>query len=161
MAKITKILEIDNCNKDILSQALYKAEFWEAINPTKKMEAKFIAPNVLYTKIYDEIDVIHIQIEMEGELVLSDKGEIEGKGRLVEFNVRNNKDIKHLEGRLRIKALSPTKTKLGVFVENFALSGNFLSLIGSVANLTLQKKITEMMRNIEKYCKTKDLKDFL
>jgi len=147
MAKITKVLEIDNCNKDILSQALFKAEFWEAINPSKKMEAKFIAPNVLYTKIY--------------ELVLSDKGEIEGKGRLVEFNVRNNKDIKQLEGRMRIKALSPTKTKLGVFVENFALSGDFLSLIGSVADFTLQTKITEMMRNIKKYCKTKDLKDFL
>jgi len=28
MAKITKVLEIDNCNKDILSQALFKAEFW-------------------------------------------------------------------------------------------------------------------------------------
>ncbi len=161
MAKISKILEIDNCNKDILFQALYKAEFWETINPSKKMEANFIAPNVLYTKIYDEIDVVHIPIEMEGELVLSDKGEIGGKGRLVEFNVRNNKDIKQLEGRMRIKALSPTKTKLGVFVENFALSGDFLSLIGSIANLTLQTKITEMMRNIEKYCKTKDLKDFL
>jgi len=161
MAKISKILEIDNCNNDILFQALYKAEFWETINPTKKMEANFISPNVLYTKIYDEIDVVHIPIEMEGELVLSDKGEIGGKGRLVEFNVRNNKDIKHLEGRLRIKALSPTKTKLGVFVENFTLSGDFLSLIGSVANFTLQTKITEMMRNTEKYCKTKDLKDFL
>ena len=161
MAKISKILEIDNCNNDILSQALYKAEFWEAINPTKKMEANFIAPNVLYTKIYDEIDVVHIPIEMEGELVLSDKGEIKGKGRLVEFNVRNNKDVEYLEGRLRIKALSPTKSKLGVFIENFALSDDFLSLIGSVANFTLQTKITEMMRSIEKYCKTKDLKDFL
>ncbi len=161
MAKISKVLEIDNCNKDILSQALFKAEFWETINPTKKMEANFIAPNVLYTKIYDEIDVVHVPIEMEGELVLSDKGDIGGKGRLVEFNVRNNKDIKQLEGRLRIKALTPTKSKIGVFVENFTLSGDFLSLIGSVANLTLQKKITEMIRNIEKYCKTKDLKDFL
>jgi len=161
MAKISKILEIDNCNKDILFQALYKAEFWEIINPAKKMEAKFTAPNVLYTKIYDEIDVVHVPIEMEGELVLSDKGEVGGKGRLVEFNVRNNKNIKQLEGRLRIRALSPTKTKIGVFVENFALSGDFLSLIGSVANLTLQTKITEMIRNIEKFCKTKDLKDLL
>jgi len=161
MANISKILEIDNCNKDILFQALYKAEFWETINPSKKMEANFIAPNVLYTKIYDEIDVVHVPIEMEGELVLSDKGEIEGKGRLVEFNVRNNKDINQLEGRMRFKALSPNKTKLGVFVESFALSSNFLSLIGSVADFTLQTKITEMMRNVEKYCKTKDLKDFL
>ena len=161
MAKITKVLEIDNCNKDILSQALFKADFWEAINPSKKMEAKFTAPNVLFTKIYDEIDVIHIPIEMEGELVLSDKGEIEGKGLLVEFNVRNNKDIKKLEGRMRFKALSPIKTKIGVFVESFTLSSDFLSLIGSVADFTLQTKITEMMRNIAKYCKTKDLKDFL
>ncbi|GAG66708.1 unnamed protein product, partial [marine sediment metagenome] len=29
------------------------------------------------------------------------------------------------------------------------------------ADFTLQTKITEMMRNIEKYCKTKDLRDFL
>jgi len=161
MTNISKILEIDNCNKDILSQALYKAKFWETINPTKKMEANFIAPNVLYTKIYDEIDVVHIPIEMEGELVFSDKGEIEGKGRLVEFNVRNNKDVKQLEGRLRIKALSPTKTKLGVFIEKFTLSSDFLSLIGSVANFTLQNKITEMIRKVSLYCKTKDLKDFL
>jgi hypothetical protein len=123
MAKISKILEIDNCNNDILSQALYKAEFWEAINPTKKMEANFIAPNVLYTKIYDEIDVVHIPIEMEGELVLSDKGEIKGKGRLVEFNVRNNKDIEYLEGRLRIKALSPTvqKVDIRIFCNTFKI----------------------------------------
>jgi hypothetical protein len=161
MTKITKVLEIDNCNKDILFQALFKADFWEAINPSKKMEAKFIAPNVLYTKIYDEIDVVHVPIEMEGELVLSDKGEIGGKGRLVEFNVRNNKDIKQLEGRMRFKSLSPTKSKIGVFVENFALSSDFLSLIGSVADFTLQTKITEMMRNIQKICKKKDLKDFL
>ena len=161
MASISKVLEIDNCNKDILFQVLYKAEFWETINPSKKMEASFIAPNVLYTKIYDEIDVVHVPIEMEGELVLSDKGEIRGKGRLVEFNVRNNKDIKKLEGRLRFKALSLTKTKIGVFIGEFDLSSDFLSLIGSVANFTLQTKITEMMRNIEKYCKTKDLKDFL
>ena len=161
MVNISKILEIDNCNKDILFQVLYKAKFWETINPSKKMEANFIAPNVLYTKIYDEIDVVHIPIEMEGELVLSDKGEIGGKGQLVEFNVRNNKDIKKLEGRLRFKSLSLTKTKIGVFIGDFDLSIDFLSLIGSVANFTLQTKITEMLRNIEKYCKIKDLKDFL
>ena len=161
MAKISKILEIDNCNKDILFKTLYKAVFWETINPTKKMEAKFIAPNVLYTKIYDEVDLVHIPIEMEGELVLSDKGESGDKGRLVEFNVRNNKNVKHLEGRLRIKALSPTKSKIGVFIEKFVLSGDFLSLTNNVVDFVLQTKITEMMRNIEKYCKTKDLKDLL
>ncbi|MBY9012308.1 MAG: hypothetical protein KGD70_08030 [Candidatus Lokiarchaeota archaeon] len=161
MAKISKVLEVNNCNSELLFQALYKAEFWEAINPAKKMDAQFTAPNVLYTKIYDEIDIVKIPIEMEGELILSDKGEEEGKGRLIEFNVRNNKDIRELEGRLRIKTLSSTKSKLGVFIETFSLSSEFLSLLGGGADLVLQRKISEMLRNIEKICKTKDLQEFL
>ena len=161
LAKISKVLEVNNCNNEALFQALYKAEFWEEINPAKKMDAVFTAPNVLYTKIYDEIDIIKIPIEMEGELLLADKGEEEGKGRLVEFNVRNNKDVRELEGRIRIKPLSPTKSKLGVFVESFSLSSEFLNLLGGGADLILQRKISEMLRNIEKHCKTKDLQDFL
>jgi len=161
MAKISKVLEIDNCNDGTLLKALYTAEFWEEINPAKKMEAKFTAPNVLHTKIYDEVDLIKIPIEMEGELVLSDKGQDPSKGHLIEFNVRNNKDIRELEGRIRIKPLSPNKSKVGVFVEKFTLSSDVVRSIASVGDLVLQKKISEMLRNIEKYCKTKDLKDFL
>ncbi|MHA1256290.1 MAG: hypothetical protein ACTSPS_11885 [Promethearchaeota archaeon] len=161
MTKISKVLEINNCNNDTLLKALFVAEFWEAINPSKKMEAKFTAPNVLYTKIYDEVDLIKIPIEMEGELILSDKGQEPGKGHLIEFNVRNNKDIRELEGRIRIKPLSPNKSKVGVFVETFVLSSDVLRSIASVGDLVLQNKISEMLRNIDKYCKTKDLKDFL
>ena len=161
LAKISKVLEVNNCNNEALVQALYKANFWEAINPAKKMDAEFTAPNVLYTKVYDEIDLVKIPIEMEGELVLSDKGEEPGKGQLIEFNVRNNKDVRELEGRIRIKSLSPTKSKLGVFIETFTLSSEFLNLLGGGADLVLQRKISEMLRNIEKICKTKDLQDFL
>jgi hypothetical protein len=125
------------------------------------MDAQFTAPNVLYTKIYDEIDIVKIPIEMEGELILSDKGEEEGKGRLIEFNVRNNKDIRELEGRLRLKTLSSTKAKLGVFVDTFSLNSEFLNLLGGGADLVLQRKISEMLRNIEKICKIKDLQEFL
>jgi hypothetical protein len=160
-AKISKVLEINNCNDNDLLKALYVAEFWEEINPSKKMEAKFTAPNVLHTKIYDEIDLIKIPIEMEGELVLSDKGQDPGKGHLIEFNVRNNKDIRELEGRIRIKPLSPNKSKVGVFVDTFTLSSDVLRSIAGVGDLVLQNKISEMLRNIEKYCKTKDLKAFL
>jgi len=160
-AKISKVLEINNCNDNDLLKALYVAEFWEEINPSKKMEAKFTAPNVLHTKIYDEIDLIKIPIEMEGELVLSDKGQDPGKGHLIEFNVRNNKDIRELEGRMRIKPLSPNKSKVGVFVDTFTLSSDILRSIAGVGDLVLQNKISEMLRNIEKYCKTKDLKAFL
>jgi len=160
-AKISKILEINNCNDHDLLKALYIPEFWEEINPSKKMEAKFTAPNVLYTKIYDEIDLIKIPIEMEGELVLSDKGKDSNKGHLIEFNVRNNKNVKELEGRIRIKQISPNKAKVGVFIDIFSLSGDFLSKMGGVSDLVLQSKISEMLRNIEKYCKIKDLKDFL
>ncbi|MHA2288109.1 MAG: hypothetical protein ACXABG_04910 [Promethearchaeota archaeon] len=161
MAKISKVLEVNNCNNEALVKALYKAKFWEEINPSKKMEAEFTAPNVLYTKVYDEIDLVKIPIEMEGDLVLSDMGEEPGKGRLIEFNVRNNKDVRELEGRIRIKSLSPIKSKLGVFIENFKLSSEFLNLLGGGADLVLQRKISEMLRNIERYCKTKDLQDFL
>lgn len=160
-AKISKVLEIDNCNDNDLLKALYVAEFWEEINPSKKMEAKFTAPNVLYTKIYDEVDLIKIPIEMEGELILSDKGHDPGKGHLIEFNVRNNKDIRELEGRIRIKPLSSNKSKVGVFVEVFTLSSDVLRSIAGVSDLVLQNKISEMLRNIEKYCKAKDLTDFL
>jgi hypothetical protein len=125
------------------------------------MEAKFIAPNVLFTKVQDEINVVKVPIEMEGELVLTDKGEDGDKGNLIEINVRNNKDVRELEGRIRVKSLSKTKSKIGVFIENFKLSSDFLNLIGGAADLTLQMKITEMLRNLEKYCKSSDLKLFL
>ncbi|MFX0033669.1 MAG: hypothetical protein ACFE8E_09365 [Candidatus Hodarchaeota archaeon] len=161
MSKISKILEINNCNKNSLLKAIYTPKFWEEIKPTKKLEAQFIAPNVLYTKVYDEINIVKVPIEMEGELVLNDKGEDPGKGRLIEFNVRNNKDVRELEGRLRVKELSPNKTKVGVFIENFVLSSDFLNLMGGAADLTLQMKITDMLRNLEKYCKTKKLEELL
>jgi hypothetical protein len=66
-----------------------------------------------------------------------------------------------LEGRVRVKSLSNTKSKLGIFIENFSLSSDFLNLIGGAADLTLQLKITDMMRNLEKYCKSNKLNHFL
>ncbi len=158
---ITKVLEINNCDKETLIRALYKAEFWEAIKPTKKLEAKFIAPNVLYSKMYDEIDLIKVPIEMEGELVLTDKGEQEEKGRLIELNVRNNKDVRNLEGRLRIKEITPNKTKLGVYITKFTLSSDFLNLIGKSAAYVLRRKISDMTRNLENFCKTNSLSSLL
>ena len=158
---ISKVVELDNCNKEILIKAIYKPEFWVMVNPAKSMQAEFTAPNVLYTKITDEI--INIKINMEGELVLQDKGEQEeGKGQLIEFNVRNNKDIRELEGRIRIKAISNNKSKIGVFINSFKLSSDFLNLIGrSAAELTLRTKITDMLRNLEKYVKSKSLDNLL
>lgn len=158
---ISKVLEINNCNKDELLKAIYKPEFWEAINPCKEMEAEFTAPNVLHTKIMDEINVVKVPIKMEGELVFQDKGEEEDKGRLIELNVRNNKDVKELEARLRVKSLSPTKSKLGVFVQSLILNSDFLNLIGGASELILRTKITDMIRNLEKLCKTRGLKEFL
>ncbi|MFX0189041.1 MAG: hypothetical protein ACFE8A_15050 [Candidatus Hodarchaeota archaeon] len=163
---ISKVLEINNCNKDLLLKSIYKSKIWEEISPVSKMEAKFVAPNVMYTYIIDEIkltigDFLKVPIEMEGELVLIDKGEQEGKGRLIEFNIRKNKDITKLEGNIRIRALSNNKTKVGVFIHNFSLSNNFFSLFGSAAELILRTKITGILRNLEKCCKTKDLKCFI
>jgi len=159
--KISKVVELDNCNKDLLLKALYKEKFWETINPAKKMDAKFIAPNVLYTKITDE--VVNIPIEMEGELVLQDLGEQEGdKGNLIELNMRNNKDVRELEGNLRIKALSSNRSKLGIFIKKLTLESDFINLIGSsVAELTLRNKITEMVRNLERWVKRNSLNELL
>ena len=42
----------------------------------------------------------------------------------------NNKDIKELDGNIRVKALSPNESKIGVFIHNFELSSNFLNLFG-------------------------------
>ncbi len=158
---ISKVVEIENCNKDSLIKAVYKQAFWLTVNPAKKMNAEFIAPNVLYTKITDEI--INIKIEMEGELVLQDKGEQEGgKGRLIELNVRNNKDIRVLEGHMRIKTISNNKSKIGVFINNFELSSDFLGLIGkSAAELALRTKITDMLRNLDRWLKIHSLDDLL
>ncbi|MFX1313557.1 MAG: hypothetical protein ACFFHD_13265 [Promethearchaeota archaeon] len=156
---ISKVVELENCNKEDFIRALYKEDFWITTNPSKKMEAKFIAPNVLYTKILDEI--IKIPVEMEGELVLQDKGEqAEEKGRLIELNVRNNKDVKELEGHLRIKTITPTKSKIGVFIKSFTLSSDFLNLIGkNAAELALRTKITEMLRKLEHWLKINSLSD--
>ena len=158
---ISKVVELDNCNKDLLIKALYTAKFWILVNPAKKMEAKFISPNVLYTKVIDEI--VKIPVEMEGELVLQDQGEQEdGKGRLIEINVRNNKDIKELEGRLRIKELSTNRTKFGIFISSFKLNSDFINLIGkNVSELTLRNKITEMVRKLERWVKHNSLNDLL
>ena len=156
---ISKVVELDNCNKDTFVKAIYKPEFWLTVNPSKTMHAEFLAPNVLYTKITDE--VINIKIEMEGELVLQDRGEPEGgKGQLIDLNVRNNKDVRELEGRIRIKAISSNKSKIGVFISNFKLSSDFLGMIGrAAAELALRTKITEMLRNLEKWLKTNSLDD--
>lgn len=157
---ISKVVELDNCNKDSLIKSLYTAQFWEMVNPAKKMEAKFISPNVLYTRVTDEI--VNIPVEMEGELVLQDMGDQEGKGRLIELNVRNNKDVRELEGRMRIKAISPNKSKIGVFINSFKLGSDFLNLIGkSVAELTLRNKISEMLRNLERWVKNNSLNELL
>ena len=158
---ISKVVELDNCNKDLLIKALYTAKFWETVNPAKKMEAKFVSPNVLYSKIIDEI--VKIPVEMEGELVLQDQGEQEdGKGRLIEINVRNNKDIKELEGRLRIKELSTNRTKFGIFISSFKLNSDFINLIGkNISELTLRNKITEMVRKLERWVKHNSLNDLL
>ncbi len=156
---ISKVIELDNCNKDLLVKALYTAKFWEIVNPAKKMEAKFISPNVLYTKVID--DIVSIPIKMEGELVLQDLGEQqEDKGRLIEINVRNNKDVKELEGRLRIKELSTNQTKFGIFISSFKLNSDFINLIGkNVSELTLRNKITEMVRNLERWVNNHSLND--
>ncbi|MFW9876058.1 MAG: hypothetical protein ACFFG0_23390 [Candidatus Thorarchaeota archaeon] len=156
---ISKVIELDNCNKELLIKALFTEKFWETVNPAKKIDAKFIAPNVLYSKITDEI--VNIPIQMEGELILQDEGEQEeGKGRLIELNVRNNKDVRELEGRLRIKALSDNKSKLGVFIKSFKLGSDFLNLIGkNLAELTLRNKITEMLRKLERWVKKNSLND--
>ncbi|UCC18567.1 MAG: hypothetical protein JSV62_10700 [Promethearchaeota archaeon] len=158
---ISKVVELDNCNKDKLIKAIYTPEFWLIVNPSKTMQAEFIAPNVLYTKITDEI--INIKIEMEGELVLQDRGEQEeGKGQLIDMNVRNNKDVRDLEGRMRIKTISSNKSKLGVFINNFTLSSDFLGLIGrAAAELALRTKITEMLRNLEKWLRSNSLDDLI
>lgn len=161
---ISKILEINNCNKEELVEALFKPGLWEIISPVTSIEASFPSPNVLYTKVVDELfnvgGLVKLPIEMEGELVLMDKQEDPGKGRLIEFNVRNNKDVKELEGRLRIKALSNNKTKVGVFINRFILSSDFLNLIGKTASqMTLRNKISGMLRKLEKYCKSNSLKN--
>lgn len=161
MTKISKVLEIENCKKEDLIEAIYIAEFWEKIAPAQKVEAKFISPNVLYNKIYDQISLVNVPIELESEMVFSDKGEETGKGRLIEINIRNNNEIRNLEGRLRIKALTPMKSKVGIFIDTLIFSSDFLSLLGGAADMILQTKITEMLRNLQKLCKTKNLKDFI
>ena len=160
MTNITKVLEIENCKKEDLIQAIYVSEFWENITPAQKVEARFIAPNVLYNKIFDQVSVVNVPIELESEMVFSDKGEQAGKGRLIEINIRNNNEIKNMEGRIRIKSLTPTKSKVGIFIDTLTFSNDFLSLLGGAADMILQTKITEMMRNLQKLCKTKNLKDF-
>jgi hypothetical protein len=160
MTNISKVLEIENCKKEDLIEAIYKPEFWKEITPVQKVEAKLIAPNVLYNKIYDQISLIKVPIELESEMVLSDKGEQAGKGRLIEINIRNNDEIKNMEGRLRIKALTSTKSKVGIFIDELSFSNDFLSLLGGTADMILQTKITEMMRNLQKLCKIKDLRTF-
>ncbi|MFX1275197.1 MAG: hypothetical protein ACFFBP_15080 [Promethearchaeota archaeon] len=159
---ISKVMEIENCNKDVFLKALYKPGIWEKCSPVKKIEVEFIAPNVFKSDIVDEVNVVKVPIELKGELVMDDRGEVPNKGRLIEVNVRNNKDVKDLEGRVRIKELTPNKTKIGIFIDKFTLSSDFMNLIGkNAAELILRTKITGLLNNLEKYCKNNDLKNLL
>lgn len=161
MTKISKVLEIENCNKDDLIKAIYTTSLWEKITPVQKIEVEFIAPNVLHSEIYDQIKVVNVPIEMETEIFLSDKGEEEGKGHLIELNIRNNEQVQKLEGRLRIKALSSTKSKVGLFIDSIIFTSDFIKLLGGAADMIFQLKLTDMLRNLEKHCKTSSLNEFL
>jgi len=159
---ISKVLEIDNCKKEELLEALYKPGIWEKCSPVKKISVEFISPNVFKSDIVDEVNVVKIPIELQGELVMDDKGEDQNKGRLIKINVRNNKDVKDLEGRVRVKAIGTNKTKIGVFIDRFTLSSDFMNLIGkSASELILRTKITGLLNNLQKYCKANELKDLL
>jgi hypothetical protein len=127
----------------------------------KRIEVEFTAPNVFYSEIYDEVDLINIPIEMSGELVMDDQGEVPDKGRLIELNVRNNKDVEKLEARLRIKALGPDKSKVGVFVHTFKLNNEFLNLVGDASELILRRKLSEILRNLENFLKDNDVKELI
>ncbi|MBN1802280.1 MAG: hypothetical protein JW891_12285 [Candidatus Lokiarchaeota archaeon] len=159
---ISKVVEIENCSKDVFLKALFKPGIWEKCAPVKKIDIEFISPNVFRSNIVDQVDVVNIPVELTGELVMNDKGEEQNKGRLIELNVRNNKDVQALEGRLRIKALSPTKTKIGVYIDNLKVTNDFMNLLGkNAAELVLRNKLTALLRNLENYCKTSDLKQLL
>ncbi len=161
MTTISKILEIENCNKNDLIKAIYTPSLWEQITPVQKIEVEFIAPNVMHSKIHDQIKLINVPIEMDAELVLSDKGEDSGKGHLIELNIRNNEQVQKLEGRLRIKALSSTKSKVGIFIDTIIFTNDFIKLLDGAADMTFQLKVSDMLRNLEKHCKTRSLNEFL
>lgn len=159
---ISKVVEIDNCNKEEFVKALFKPGLWEKCSPVKKITVEFIAPNVFRSEMVDEVDIVKIPIEMSGELVMDDKGEEPNKGRLIEFNVRNNKDVKVLEGRVRIKALSSNQSKIGVFIKRLTFNSDFINLIGkSAAELILRTKITALLQNVKKYCSSHDIKELI
>jgi hypothetical protein len=159
---ISKVVEIDNCNKEEFVKALFKPGLWEKCSPVKKITVEFIAPNVFRSDIVDGVDIVKIPIELSGELVMDDKGEEPNKGRLIEFNVRNNKDVKELEGRVRIKAISSNQSKIGVFITRFKLSNDFINLIGkNAAELIFRTKITALLQNVKNYCSSHDLKELI
>ncbi len=161
MAKlISKVIEVDS-DKESLLEAIYKPNIWEKISPVKKITIEFTAPNVFHSDIYDEVDVLNIPIEMSGELVMIDQGEVPDKGHLIELNVRNNKDIDKLEGRLRIKNIGTKKAKVGVFIHTFKLNNEFLNLIGDASELILRNKLSQILRNLQNYLKNNDIKDLL
>ncbi len=151
---ISKVVEI-NCPKEELLRAIYTPEIWEEISPVKRISIEFTAPNVFYSEIYDEVDIIKIPIEMSGELVMIDKGEDLDKGNLIELNVRNNKDVEKLEARLRIKSLGPNLSKVGVFIHTFKLTSDFLNLLGGASDLILRNKLAAILRNLQKYYKNR------
>jgi hypothetical protein len=158
----SKVVEVD-CAKEDFLDSIYKPKIWETISPVKEIKVEFTAPNVFFSEIYDEVDVVKTPVEMEGELVMIDKGEVSGKGRLIELNVRNNKDVKQLDGRLRVKSLGSNKTKIGVFITTFELTSELLNMFGDASELVLRRKISEILRGLQKYLKENgnSIKDFL
>ena len=138
-----------------------------AENLPKEYNSTIIQPISIHTKYGNiesnnpQVNIIKIPVKMSGELVLEDKGDTLEKGRLIELNVRNNENIKKLEARLRIKSLETNKSKVGVFVHSFTLASDFLNLIGDASELILRRKLSEILRNLQSYCKSNDINNLI
>ena len=99
-------------------------------------------------------------------LSIANYGYIMENGKVVldgeSAKLMDNKDVKELEGRLRVKSLSSSQSKIGVFVKQFKLSSDFLNLIGkNAAELILRTKITGLLQNLKKYCSSNNLKELI
>ena len=50
---------------------------------------------------------------------------------------------------------------MGIFIDTIIFTSDFIKLLGGAADMTFQLKVSDMLRNLEKHCKTSNLNEFL
>lgn len=141
-------------NTSEIIDSLSNSEFWSQIIPMNEKTVEIRAPNVVFVRAADAINIDpmgvagKVRIESSGEVIFEDKGE-DNKGRFLDFYIRDNNLAERLEGRLRLRN-TPNGFKIGIFVYDLEMKENTFSLGKTAAEFVLRTKLRMLVDLLEK-----------